>query len=286
MRSASAASIILIASLATACDVKVNDQGNIDLGLSQGRASDTWTRTYSIAKGGLLEISNPLGRIQAEPATGDQVEIVAEREVRANSDEAAQAGLNTVAMLEAVTPDSVRLEAKVEPQSGVSTRVSVTIRYRVRVPAAVRVSFRNDTGETILTGLSGGVMASMTNGPIRGRGLSGPVDAVTVNGAVELAFAVVNADVKAQTVNGGVFVQVPPDTNAVIEGRAVNGGVRVDEGLKIDVAERERTRFRGTLNAGGPTVSMQVTNGGARIAPLAAGPGDQPVERGPELHER
>jgi len=274
----------LLAVLAAACDVKVNDQGNIDLGISQGRASDTWKRTYSIAKGGLLEISNPLGRIEAEPASGTEVEVVAEREVRANSDEAAQAGMKTVTMLESVTPDSVRIEAKVERPEGFSGRVSVSVRYSVRVPPGVRVSFKNEVGETIVTGLSSGVTIAATTGPVRGRDLSGPVDAATVNGPVELSFVALNADVRAQTINGGVDVRVPADANAEIEARAVNGGVRVDDALKLEAAVRERTSLRGTLNAGGPTVSMVVTNGGVFIG--SRGAGTQPAERGPERRER
>jgi hypothetical protein len=273
-----------LALLAAACDVKVNDQGNIDLGISQGRASDTWKRSYMIPKGGLLEISNPLGRIQAEPATGTEVEVVAEREVRANSDEAAQAGMKTLTMLESVTPDSVRIEAKVERPEGFSGRVGVSVRYSVRVPPGVRVSFKNETGETIVTGLSSGVTIAATTGPVRGRDLSGPVDAATVNGPVELSFVAVNADVRAQTVNGGVDVRLPADANAEIEARAINGGVRLDDGLKLQAAQRERTSLRGTLNAGGPTVSMAVTNGGVFIGPRGAG--TQPAERGPERRER
>jgi hypothetical protein len=269
-----------------ACDVKVSEQGGIDLGISQGRASDTWTRTYSIPKGGLLEISNPLGRIEAEPAAGDQVEVVAEREVQARNDELAQAGLKALTMLEAVEPDSVRVEAKVEYPPGQSFRVGATVRYHVRVPAGVRVSFRNDTGETILRGLTSGVTASATNGPIRGRGLSGPIDAATVNGPVELEFTTVNADVKAHAINGGVAVRLPDNVNATIEGRAVNGGVRIDDRFKLASAERERTRVRGTLNAGGPTISMQVTNGGVAVLPLRDGGDGRSVEPGAELRER
>ena len=288
MKAAIAASAaVLLAALAvlcaTGCDVKVDDKGNLDLGIGQGRARDTWTRTYTIAKGGLLEISNPLGRIEAEPATGGQVEVVAEREVSAPSDEAAQAGLKRLTMLESVTADSVRIEAKVEREQGASIRVGASVKYRVLVPAGVRVSFKNDTGETILTGLSSGVMASGTNGPVRGRDLSGPVDAATVNGVVELSFVTVNADVKAQTINGSVGIQMPVDTNATLDARAVNGGVRVDDELKLQTQESERTRVRGTLNAGGPLMLLQVTNGGIRVRPNDGTPASgQPAERGPE----
>ena len=272
MKAATAASAAVVsATLAvlcvTGCDVKVDDKGNVDLGISQGRARDTWTRTYTVAKGGQLEIANLLGRIEAEPATGGEVEVVAEREVSAASDEAAQAGLKQLTMLETVMPDSVRIEAKVAPERGLSIRAGASVRYRVRVPAGVRVSFRNDTGETILTGLSSGVTASGTNGPVRGRDLSGPVDASTVTGVVELSFVAVTADVKAQTVNGSIGIRLPVDTNATLDARAVNGGVRVDDELKLQTQERERTRVRGTLNAGGPLVSLQVTNGGIRVRP-------------------
>jgi hypothetical protein len=286
MNSVTVASLAVLALLAAACDVKVDEQGNLDLSISQGRARDTWTRTYPIPKGGLVEIANTLGRIEAEPATGTEVEVVAEREVRANTDEAAQAGLKMLAMIENVTADTVRLEAKVEYPAGMSTRVSVSMRYRVRVPAGVRVAFRNDVGEIIITGLSSGVTASITNGPVRGSGLSGPVDAEGVNGPVELSFAAVNADVRAKTVNGGVAVRLPATANAEIDARAVNGGVNIDSGFKLRNEVRERNIVTGTLNTGGPTVSVHVTNGGVRLGLSGDAPASQAAERGPERSER
>ena len=110
MKAATAASAIVVLALAAAaCDVKVDEKGEIDLGISQGRARDEWTRSYTIAPGGVLEISNEFGPIEAEAGSGAQVEVVVAREARAKSDEEAQARLKELEIVETVAADRVRL---------------------------------------------------------------------------------------------------------------------------------------------------------------------------------
>ena len=94
-----------------ACDVSLGN-GDFSLGLVSGQSTDTWTRNYTVAAGGRLEVVNVNGLVQVEPGTGPAVEIRAERHAKASSDEAAKDLLGKVQMLEDIKPDSVRVEAK------------------------------------------------------------------------------------------------------------------------------------------------------------------------------
>ena len=52
--------------MAAACDVKVSDKGDVSVDLVNGKATDEWVRTYTIAKGGHLEIVNDKGSIEVD----------------------------------------------------------------------------------------------------------------------------------------------------------------------------------------------------------------------------
>jgi len=258
--------VVCLAGAGIACDIQVSKQGEVAVGVAGGRASDEWQRTYSLAKGGRLEIINVNGKIEVSPASGSQVEVWAYREVRARSEEEAKARLAKAQMIEDVGPDHVRIEAKPNDQ-GVSfgQHGRVTIEYRVKVPAGLVTSFRTENGPVRLENIDGRITLASTNGPIVGRGLSGSVDASTVNGGIEIGLTAMNGDSKIVTVNGPATLILSPEINAELEAAAVNGGVTTQDGLPLTVSDRTNRRVTGRLNEGGPRISVQTTNGGVRV---------------------
>jgi hypothetical protein len=258
--------VVCLAGAGIACDIQVSKQGDVAVGVAGGRASDEWQRTYSLAKGGRLEIINVNGKIEVSPASGSQVEVLAYREVRARSEEEAKARLAKAQMIEDVGPDHVRIEAKPNDQ-GVSfgPHGRVTIEYRVKVPTGLVTSFRTENGPVRLENIDGRITLASTNGPIVGRGLSGSVDASTVNGGIEIGLTAMNGDSKIVTVNGPATLILSPEINAELEAAAVNGGVTTQDGLPLTVSDRTNRRVTGRLNEGGPRISVQTTNGGVRV---------------------
>ena len=71
------------------CEVRAGE-GDFSFNVLQGRAQDTWERTYTIAPGGRIEVLNVNGEIRAEASADGAVRVAAERSARAGSDEAAQ----------------------------------------------------------------------------------------------------------------------------------------------------------------------------------------------------
>jgi hypothetical protein len=259
--------VLAAAILLSGCDVRVGENG-VSVGIIEGKATDEWVRTYTLGAGGTLEIVNVNGQIEASPASGNQVEVRAEREARSNTEEAAQALLTQLEMRETVTSEQVRIEARGDfAGSRPGRRAEYVIRYRVLVPAGIVVSLKTENGGVRLEDLSNRVTASTTNGGITGRNLTGAVSADVVNGGIQLDLASVGGDVNVSTTNGGVQLTIPRDARATLDATCVNGGVIVDSELPVEASESTRRRLVGTLHGGGPRITTQTVNGGVRIRP-------------------
>jgi hypothetical protein len=258
--------VLCLVGAGIACDIKVGKDGDVSVDVASGKASDEWRRTYSLPKGGRLEVINVNGVIEVQPATGSQVEVLAKREVQTRTEEEAKARLAKVEMLEDVGPDHVKIEAKPNDQ-GVSfgPHGRVRIEYRISVPAGLTTSFRTENGPVRVQNVDGRMTLASTNGPIVGRGLSGSVDASTVNGGVEIGLTAANGDSKIVTVNGPATLILSPEIDAELEASAINGSVTTQEGLPLKASDRSNRRVTGRLNDGGPRISVQTTNGGVRV---------------------
>jgi hypothetical protein len=268
--------LLLAAAITTGCDVKVGEHG-VSLDLVEGKASDEWTRNYTLASGGQLEIVNANGMIEVFPATGPQVEVRVKREVRGRTDEAAQQLLKQVTITDEVTPDRVKVETAEPEERGF--RQGVNVAYRVSVPPGLNVAVSSRNGQLRLENVDGRFTIVSTNGPITGRGLSGSIDASTVNGGITLDLASVSADVRIVTVNGPIRLDVRPEVNATLDATVVNGGIALRDGFPLEATERDRLRVAGRINKGGPKIVVQTTNGG-----IFLGGGRGPGRRGePEV---
>ena len=227
--------LVLAAGLSVvACDIKSTANGDFSFDISGGKAEDTWTRTYTLADKGRLELINVNGRITAERATDDKVTVEGRRTAKGSTDEAAKDHLAKMEIREEVSGDRVRVESRPPRLSGLAGH---EIEWTIKVPAGVVVDLR------------------------------------TVNGGIEFEFSgalAADASVDLETVNGGVEVSLPASSKVTISARAVNGGVRVDD---LDVQRSEeatsfdsKRRLEGTLNGGGAKVTISTTNGGVRIS--------------------
>lgn len=261
---APAALLALAVATGTACEVRAGD-GDFSIDLFQGHAADTWSRTYTVAPGGRVEIINVNGQITAEAATGDRVEVQAERSASAGSDDAARELLGKIEMREEASPERVRIET-VAPKIRFGGH---KVAYTVRVPAGVHVDLRTVNGGVRLDNVGGEVRATSTNGGIKGRvAASSVIEARTTNGGVELdltgAFGA-GGRMTVSSVNGGVRIRVPEDTKADLSARCTNGHISVSD-LSFDAeGGQSRRRVEGRLNGGGGRIELSTVNGGVTI---------------------
>ena len=269
--------LVFVASLAsTACDIQTNANGHFDIDFAAGKASDTWSRTYTVEPGGRFELINVNGRITAESTDGKEIVVEGRRSAKARSDEAANEMLAKLEIREEVGGKSVRVESRPPRISGFGGH---EIEWTVKVPKGIVVDFRTVNGGVRMTGLSGEIHAKTTNGGVRGTKLViDSLEASVVNGGIEIELdaPLDSTDtVDVTTVNGGVQFAMPSESKASITARAVNGGVRAAEELKIQREETDgeresRRRLTGTMNGGGARVNISTTNGGVRLSQLAS----------------
>jgi hypothetical protein len=256
--------LLALSFLVAGCDINVGEHG-FSMDVASGKAQNEWTRTYTIAPGGRLEIANINGTINASPGDGPRVEVRAERIAKASNDDKAQELLKKIDIVETTSADKVRVETKVPKMSW--GRSGHEVRYWVKVPKGLAVNFETVNGGVRLENLEGQIVASTTNGGIRGKGLRGAVKADTTNGGVELDMETVTGDIELETTNGGIRLSLPQDTKANLEAHCVNGGIGVEDGWTgYQEAEKSRRHLRATLNGGGPRVSAETTNGGIKIS--------------------
>lgn len=247
-----------------ACDIAVNGEGGLHFGVG-AQAQDEWARTYKLGKGARLELININGRIVAEPTDGD-LEVKAARTGKGTSDEAAKDALARLEMREEVGDNRVRIEVRAPRFSGGSGH---EIRWTIKVPKGLAVDLRTVNGGVELTGLDGDVRARSTNGGVKGHALvAANVDAAVTNGGVEIELAktATAGSIDLESVNGGVSLSLPGESQADITARCVNGGISVTD-LDVEIiGEKSRRRLEGKLNGGGARVNLETTNGGVRIS--------------------
>ena len=264
------AALLFVTSALAGCDIAVDGHGGLDFGLAAGKAQDEWTRTYKAGAGSRLELINVNGRITAEASDGTEIELRAERSVKAATDEGAKELLGRIEMREEVGPDRVRVEVRPPRMSGPSGH---EFKWTVKVPRGVSVDLRTVNGGVRITGLDADVRARSTNGGITGVALTPTsVDASVTNGGVEieLARAVMSGSFDLEAVNGGVSISLPEDSKADIAGRCVNGGISTS-GLTLEtVGEQSRRRLDAKLNGGGARISLETVNGGVRVGRAGA----------------
>jgi hypothetical protein len=241
-----------------------------DLAMAHYNQKETaeWRKTYDLQPGGRLEIRNINGKIDVEPSAGNAVEIVAEKSARAASSDAAKEALGRIEIQETASPTNVRIETKVQRNTGgLFSRAEQQVHYVVKVPALLEVRFLTVNGGIELTGLKGSVTAETTNGGIKAHDVSGPIDASTTNGGVQVELSEVAASgVKLGCTNGGIELRLPADSRATISARVANGGINT-EGVKIEtVGESTQRRLDARMNGGGPPITIEGTNGGIRIS--------------------
>jgi hypothetical protein len=253
-----ATALLALVALQAGCDVVFQGM--------HAEATDVWQRTYTLEEGGQIEVISPNGAIDVTPsADATTVEVAADRKARASSEQAAKDELKAIQITEQVTPKQIRLEVPRPPGGVRFGQASREVSFRLKVPrnAAVKVNTRN--GAVHVTGLSGAVKADSSNGDIVGENLGGVVQIGTTNGSIKVHVTGIQADgIRLDTTNGNIDLRLPADAKANIAARWINGGFEAT-GLNPE-GEKDRRRYEGKLNGGGPRIELNTTNGSIRIS--------------------
>ncbi len=241
-----------------------------DLRISFGRQADELFEWQGrLAEGQRIEIKGVNGGVSAEAATGDMVEVTAERRgVRSDPNEVR---IEVVEHAAGVTICAVYPAAGNSCEPGDEGRLrsrnnDVNVDFTVMVPAGVAFVGRTVNGGVKAIDLTGDVEARTVNGPIT-LATGGHARAKTVNGSIRAEFGSADWEGEAafETVNGSVTLTVPASIDADVRIRTTNGSIKTD--LPLTVTNSGRRRLEGTLGAGGRELRVRTTNGSVRLNP-------------------
>lgn len=225
-----------------------------------------------VASGRTIEIKGINGNIHAEPSSGNEVEVVANKQGRRSNPDEVQVkvieheGGVTIC---AVYPSSDKSQPNdCRPGKDWHSHVDnndVEVDFTVRVPQGVRLSAKTING-TVETGLIGSDVEAFTvNGSIR-VAATGYVEAMTVNGSINASFGSANwsGELNFKTVNGEIVLDLPPDTSTDVHAETLNGDISTDFPLTVQ-GRISRRRLNGTIGSGGRSIELKTINGSIRL---------------------
>ena len=134
------------------------------------------------------------------------------------------------------------------------------------------IDINNVNGDIMVEQIEGDTNIILENGAISIDSTGGNVEAINTNGTVTIkARPNVNGIIRGETVNGSVFIQVPPDFGATVDLRVVIGAVvaAFDEFDSVDIQEEESLiKITGVLNGGGGEIIGGTTTGNVTLNAL------------------
>ena len=243
--------------------------GCVARGRLEGRASDQWTRRYTVAAGGEFQIVGGNGTIEVEASSGPEIDVDAERVGHASTDAAAAEIASRIRVNEDVSPDRVVLRE--DGLGGVIVGVETEVNFHVRVPAGLKVRLHTSNGRITVSGVEGNIVASTTNGAFSGKRLTGGVEVRGTNGNVNVDLArVTTAPVELRTTNGVIVLALPQDANANVDASVTNGSIDIQNLPLERSGEQTNRRVRGRLNQGGTPIQLTTVNGSVRLSASTA----------------
>ena len=238
--------------------------------------SDEFRWNGPVAEGQTVEIKGINGRITAEPATGNEVQVLAVKTSRRSDVNSVQVKVvqhSRGVTICALYPNESGEVQDCESDSGPRQRSGkfnikdndVNVDFTVKVPARVSFVGKTVNGEISASQLSGNVVAKTVNGSIR-ISTTGYAEATTVNG--EISARVGDAQwanaVNFSTLNGGINLDLPANLSTDVEAETLNGQINSDFPINL-TSLKDRRHLRGRIGAGGRELLLKTLNGSINL---------------------
>jgi Putative adhesin len=241
-----------------------------------------------LARGQEIEVRGIVGDVTAQPASGDQVEVVG----RFTGDDARQLRVEVQEGRDGVVicviyPGHRRDDDDDECDSGTDFQgddrdVDAGVNFTVRVPEGVKLAAYTVAGNVVATSLRSDVDAATVSGDVR-VSTTGSASATSVSGNVDATFGQTREDMDFTTVSGDVVVRMPGDVGARVEAQTLSGQIDSDFPLDmgsmtgddddddddrggVHVNVRIGRRATGTIGRGGPELTVTTVSGNIRLA--------------------
>lgn len=219
--------------------------------------TEEFHQTYALTPDGSVDLSNINGNVHISTWDRNEVKVDAVKYADEKEElEEAHIEVNS-------GKDYLSIRTKYPDHDNWEHHRAASVEYTLTVPRTARldkISLVN--GSLDVTGVSGEVRASLVNGRVEASNLAGRTKISTVNGRLEARFDQLPKDsVELESVNGGVRLTIPSDSNAELEATTVSGGIDNDFGLHVNHHHYIGHDMRGELGNGGTRIHVSDVNG-------------------------
>ncbi|HEX8492273.1 MAG TPA: DUF4097 family beta strand repeat-containing protein [Pyrinomonadaceae bacterium] len=221
-----------------------------------------------VAAGRTVEIKGVNGNVRAEPSSGSEVEVVANKHAKRSNPSEVQikvieheGGVTICAVYPSGTPGRINECTVGERWSSHTRNNDVSVDFTVRVPAGLRFAGRTVNGEVSTGEMNGDVEAYTVNGGIN-ISATGYAEAKTVNGSISATMGNANwpRDLEFETVNGDITLNLPEATSVTVDAETLNGGIHSDFPVTVQ-GRLSRRRMTGTIGDGRHQLRLKTVNG-------------------------
>ncbi len=239
---------------------------------SSGDTTTHWA--WTVPDGGWITIRSLNGRVTAHRATGDSVTVTATKRVRRGDAAYVRYDVQrygddkqNVLVCALWGADASCTPGDYESRNDGRDRSNqIAVDFDVGVPAGVKIGAHTVNSEISISGVTSEVRANTVNGRVDVETDGGPVSASSVNGSVHATMLHYRPtqNMRFETVNGSVIVELPDDVDANVELSTVNGRFTTD--FPVTLSGRIDPRhLQATLGKGGPMITMRTVNGNVEL---------------------
>ncbi len=225
-------------------------------------------QTYPLSATGRVSLENINGGVQIKVWDRAAVQVDAVKKAY-RKDRLAEARIEVTA-----TEENIRIKTEY-PEGSLNFRGGerrydnpATVEYTLTVPRrAVLESIELINGSRDIEGVEGNVKASSINGRVTASGLLGEAKLSTINGQLNATFSQLDEakPITLSSVNGGVNLIIPSNSNAMIRASTVHGGISNDFGMQVRHGEYVGHNLDGQIGSGGPRIKLDNVNGSIKI---------------------
>jgi len=237
-----------------------------------GDSSNDFRWSGRVASGGMIEIKGTIGNVKAEASSSGEVEVVAVKSGRRSDPKEVEirvvehsGGVTICAVYPSGDPGRPN---DCQPGEGGHSHThnnDVNVDFTVRVPQGVRFRGCTVIGNVETGALGSDVEATTINGSIK-ISAAGIARASTINGSITASLGNGNwtSPLEFKTVNGGITLDLPSDTNAEVRAETLNGDISSDFPMNT-LTRVGRKHLNGTIGSGGRELSLKTINGSIRL---------------------
>jgi hypothetical protein len=224
-----------------------------------------------VAPGDEIEIKGVNGFVRATGAAGTEVEVKALKHARKSDPKDVRVEVvkhERGVTICAVYPSRGGKPNECRPGEGGRMNThdnDVNVDFTVQVPKGVRFVGRTVNGSVDAQSVSGAVEAYTVNGSVS-IVTAADAEATTVNGSIRASLGSANWTEarEFQTVNGPIAVTLPTGLNADVRAETVNGDITTDFPLTVTGRFGPR-RLSGSIGSGGRELRLQTVNGDIQL---------------------